>query len=56
MKQQDAYKEVRTFIGEGYVVRVHIPDITEEEMARRRKKAEKSAARLLAAYLQINNK
>ena len=47
MKQQDTYKEVRTFIIENAVVRVHIPDITEEEHARRMKIIEKAAADLL---------
>lgn len=48
-RQQDTYKEVRVFTGEGYVVRVHIPDITDEERARRMKVIEKAAADLLAS-------
>lgn len=48
MKQKDACKEVRTIIGEGYVVRIHIPDLTEDERARRMKEIEKASARLLA--------
>ena len=44
----DTYKEVRTFHHENAVVRVHIPDITEEESARRMKAIKKAAAQLLA--------
>lgn len=46
-KQQDTFKEVRTFTINGHTVRVHIPDITEEERARRLKEVEKAAAQLL---------
>ena len=47
MASQDTYKEVRVFHYPNMVVRVHIPDLTEEENARRRKIAEKAAADLL---------
>ena len=56
MKQRDTYKEVKTFIGEGYVARVHIPDLTEEERSRRMKEIEKAAAQLLAHIQEKNNK
>lgn len=49
MKQKDTYKEVRTFYYENMVVRVHIPDITEEERARRLKEIGKAAAKLLSS-------
>ena len=43
----DTYKEVRTIVRDGYVARVHIPDLTEEERARRMKEVEKAAAELI---------
>ena len=51
---KDTYKEVRTFTGDGYVVRVHIPDLTEEERARRRKVIERAAAELLTSLPKKN--
>jgi ribosome recycling factor len=47
MAQQDTYKEVRTFNFPNMVVRVHIPDLTPEERARRMKAIHNQAARLL---------
>lgn len=44
---KDTYKEVRTFHYENAVVRVHIPDLTEEESARRMEAIKKAAAELL---------
>ena len=49
MKQQDTYREVRIIERNGFVAEVYIPDLTEEERARRRKVVEKSAADLLAS-------
>lgn len=46
---KDTYKEVRTFHYENAVVRVHIPDLTEEESARRMKAIKEAAAELLLA-------
>lgn len=43
----DTYKEVRTFIYPNMTVRVHIPDLTEEERARRMKAIHNAAAELL---------
>lgn len=45
---KDTYKEVRTFRYENAVVRVHIPDLTEEESARRMEAIKKAAAALLS--------
>lgn len=45
--QADTYKEVKTFESPGWVIRVHIPDLTEDERKKRRKELEKAAARLL---------
>lgn len=50
----DTYKEVKTFHFENMTVRVHIPDLTEEERARRMKAIHNAAAELLKST--INNK
>lgn len=47
MKAQDTYKEVRVFESQGAVVRVHIPELTKEERARRMKVLYKAAEALL---------
>lgn len=47
MKCTDTYKEVKVFEFPGMTVRVHIPDITPEERARRMKKIHDAAAELL---------
>lgn len=44
---KDTYKEVRTFHYENAVVRVHMPDLTEAESARRMEVIKKAAAELL---------
>lgn len=46
-KVQDTYKEIKTFTYPNCIVRVHIPDLTEEERARRMKQIHKSAEALL---------
>ena len=43
MKQEDTYKEVRTFHYPNATVRVHIPDITDEARERRMKEIGESA-------------
>lgn len=47
----DTYKETREFIFDNMIVRVHIPDITPEERARRMKKIHDSAANLLKSTM-----
>lgn len=47
MKCQDTYKEVRTFTYPNCIIRVHIPDITEEERARRMQRIHDAAAELI---------
>lgn len=47
--KQDTYKEVRTFHHGNIVARVHIPDISEEERARRMKEICVAAGKLLAS-------
>ena len=44
---QDTYKEVKVFEFPDAIIRVYIPDLTEEERNRRRKQIEKAAAALL---------
>lgn len=45
--QADTYKEVRTFTYPNMTVRVHIPDLSEEERKRRMKAVYQAAAELL---------
>ena len=47
MKQQDTYKEVKVFNFGNVVARVHIPELTAEEKARRMKAIYKAAENLL---------
>lgn len=47
MKGQDQYKEVKYISFPGMIARVHIPDLTEEERARRMAAIYKQAANLL---------
>ncbi len=47
MKQNDVYKEVKTFHYENVVVRVHIPELTDEERNRRMKEIAHAAGRLI---------
>jgi hypothetical protein len=44
---KDTYKEVRTFRYENAVARVHIPDLTEAESAKRMEAIKKAAVELL---------
>lgn len=43
----DSYKETKIFEFPGMIARVHIPDLTSEEKARRMKSIHKAAAELL---------
>lgn len=43
----DTYKEIKTFTYPNMTVRVHIPDLTEEERTRRMKRIHTAAAELL---------
>lgn len=45
--QADTYKEVKTFSFDNMTVRVHIPDLTEQERNRRMKAIHKAASDLL---------
>lgn len=47
MKTQDVYKEIRIFEYPGATVRVHIPDLTAEERAKRMTQIRKAAEALL---------
>lgn len=46
-KCQDVYKEVKVFEYPNAIVRVHIPDISDEERERRMKAVRKAAEALL---------
>lgn len=45
--QADTYKEVKEYIYPNAIVRVHIPDLTDEERKRRLKAIHDAAAELL---------
>jgi ribosome recycling factor len=53
--QADVYKETRVFTYPGMVVRVHIPDLTEEERARRMKILHDAAAEIIKAALKVKH-
>lgn len=46
----DGYKEVRTMIRPNAIIRVYVPDISEEERARRMKEIHDAAALVLKDY------
>jgi hypothetical protein len=46
-RSQDVYKEVKVFEYPNAIVRVHIPDISDEERERRMKAVRKAAEALL---------
>lgn len=54
MANTDRIKEVRTYHYPKGVVRVHIPDLTEEERARRMKIIADAAADLLRSQMKKN--
>lgn len=56
MKNQDTYKAVKTFVYPNAIVRVHIPDLTEEEQRRRMKRIHAAAADLLRAGYESQKK
>lgn len=47
MEGQDTYKEVKTFTYQNAIVRVHIPDLTDEERKRRLKAVHSAAENLM---------
>lgn len=55
-KCQDTYKEIKTFESPGWIVRVHIPDITEEERAIRMKRVHDAAASLIKSAISAQEK
>lgn len=52
-KCQDTYKEIKTFEYPNCIVRVHIPDITEQERAFRMRIIHKSAEVLLKEVCKL---
>ena len=56
MQAQTTYKEVKTFEYTNMVVRVHIPDLTDEEKKRNMKQLFKATESLLKSYDRKKNK
>ena len=54
--QAYTYKEIRTFEYANMVVRVHIPDLTDEERKRNMKQLMKATESLLKSYKKKDNK
>lgn len=52
MRCQDTYKEVREFVFPNCIARVHIPDLTEEERARRMQIIKNAAEDLMRAVYE----
>jgi len=52
MRGQDVYKEVRTFTYPNAIVRVHIPDLTEEERERRMNEIKKATERFMRHVIE----
>lgn len=52
-KCQDTYNRTKTYYFPRATIRVHFPDITEEENARRMKQVHKAAADLLKASMKL---
>ena len=48
--QEDTYKETKVFTYPGWVIKVRVPDLTEEERNRRRKELEKAAVALMKEW------
>lgn len=55
-QSKDTYKEVRVFKYPNMIVRVHIPDISDEENERRMAIVKKSAAALLREVIKKEKK
>ena len=55
-KCQDTYKEVRVFEYPGWIIRVHIPDISDEENERRMVLVKKAATDLLREVIKREKK
>lgn len=56
MTTPDTYKEVRTFNYPGWTIRVHIPDLTEEERARRMHHIKKAAEAVMKEVFKTEKK
>lgn len=54
-KVQDTYKEVKIFTYPNCIVRVHIPDLTEEERERRMNNLKKVTANFMKAVIKAEN-
>lgn len=56
MKNQDTYKEVKTFIYPNAIVRVHRPDLTDEERERRMNNIKKATENFMRYVLAEEQK
>ena len=54
MQSQDTYKEVKTIKYADATVRVHIPDLAEEERNRRLKEVQRAAQQILKGEKQCS--
>lgn len=52
-KCQDTYKEVKTYERNNVILKVYIPELTEEERERRMKKLYKAAEELLREEIRL---
>lgn len=55
-RKKNKIKEVRTFVYPNAIVRVHIPELTEEERNRRMEEIKKATVRLWLAYEKAKKK
>lgn len=56
MKDQDTIKEVKEFTYDKCIIRVHIPDLTEEERSNRMKQLHRAAENLLKEKVKTYEK
>ena len=56
MKCQDTYKEVKTYVYPNAIVRVHIPDLTDEERERRMNNIKKATENFMRHVLAEEQK
>ena len=51
-KKEDTYSEVKTFTYPNMIVRVHLPDLTEDERNKRMRTIQKATERFMKAVIQ----
>lgn len=55
-KKEDTYSEVKTFTYPNMVVRVHVPDLTEDEREKRMRTIKKATERFMKAVIKEERK